>query len=418
MRLQIRHFLAAALLLGSLAPTASATEVLVVDGDRLVPTEEPYSLPPSPPPPPPSAVLPERAAPVATASSRAAVGQALRKARAKGLISARQDGTYRLIYRRALSTRSRLRGARRRELSSVIATVNSIARRGRLTSSRLRPVFLQLERNTQFWRSKPFPRPTAKVRFRGTELLYEYYPGRGLRIQPLQNFFLASSRAAECDIPGLPCPRERLRRQLDTLIGLSVRRGGFRAWEYYFDFGGGRAPWISGMAQATGIQSLAFALKLGFLRDRHRTYSRFAYRSLGAYRRRAPVGVRARGYRGGVHYLQYSFAPRLYIINAFLQTLVGLYDFGKIGRSETATRRFRQADPEARRELPDYDTGSWTRYSRGGGESKFVYHVFTTKFALRLCRRTKARAYCKYGRRFAEYLERRGGPRLSRSPAR
>ena len=99
MRLQIRHFLAAALLLGSLAPTASATEVLVVDGDRLVPTEEPYSLPPSPPPPPPSAVLPERAAPVATASSRAAVGQALRKARAKGLISARQDGTYRLIYR-------------------------------------------------------------------------------------------------------------------------------------------------------------------------------------------------------------------------------------------------------------------------------------------------------------------------------
>jgi len=30
--------------------------------------------------------------------------------------------------------------------------------------------------------------------------------------------------------------------------------------------------------------------------------------------------------RGGVAYLQYSFAPRLYIFNAFLQTLIGLYE--------------------------------------------------------------------------------------------
>ena len=170
MRLQIRDFLAAVVLFGALAPAASATEVLVVDGDRLVPTTEPYALPPSPPPPAGAAI--QERSPLAGIASRAAVGRALAKARSQGRISAAQDRTYRQIYRRALSTRGRLRGARRRELSSVIATVNSIARRGRLTSSRLRPVFVQLKRNAEFWRSKPFPRATAKVRFKGTELLY------------------------------------------------------------------------------------------------------------------------------------------------------------------------------------------------------------------------------------------------------
>ncbi|MEX2253713.1 MAG: hypothetical protein WD649_06125, partial [Thermoleophilaceae bacterium] len=87
MRLQIRHFLAAAVLLGATAPGASATEVMVVDGDRLVPTTEPYALPPSPPPPPPGAAR-RGGAPIARIAPPAAGGRALRRALARGFTSA------------------------------------------------------------------------------------------------------------------------------------------------------------------------------------------------------------------------------------------------------------------------------------------------------------------------------------------
>ena len=102
---------------------------------------------------------------------------------------------------------------------------------------------------------------------------------------------------------------------------LAVRRGrGFVAWEYLFDFGGGSPPWMSGMAQATAVQALGRASQL-LGRPGYLTWAR---RALGAFDTPPPTGVRTTGPEGGVAYLQYSFAPRLYIFNAFLQSLIGL----------------------------------------------------------------------------------------------
>ena len=42
-------------------------------------------------------------------------------------------------------------------------------------------------------------------------------------------------------------------------MDIAVERDGFLTWEYYFAFGGGSPPWISGMAQGTAMQSLARA---------------------------------------------------------------------------------------------------------------------------------------------------------------
>ncbi len=39
----------------------------------------------------------------------------------------------------------------------------------------------------------------------------------------------------------------------------AVKRAGGIAWEYQFQFGGGRPPWVSGLAQGTGIQALSRA---------------------------------------------------------------------------------------------------------------------------------------------------------------
>ena len=46
-----------------------------------------------------------------------------------------------------------------------------------------------------------------------------------------------------------------------------------------------------------------------------------------------------------MHYLQYSFAPRLYIFNAFLQSLIGLYDFSNLAHDERARRSTSRPSP-------------------------------------------------------------------------
>jgi hypothetical protein len=411
MRPQLRTFgagLAAGLALGaSTSAPASAAELLVIDGRRAIVTQDPY-LPAGVGGPPPRGASPPKAArtgssPTASTASvagRRAVVRALRRARRARRISRARYLAYRRGYRRALSTRGRLGGARRRELSSVIATLESIARRGRLRSSRLFAVFHQLRRNTELFGSGPLPERGAKVRFRGSDVVFTYYAGQGLGFQPLASFARLNGMNGSCEgIFDAPCAPVRLRRLADELLRFDSRRGGFTTWEYYFEFGGGVPPWISGMAQATAMQALARASRL----LRRPRYLRAARAAIGAFHRRPPVGVRTRGPYGGLHYLQYSFAPRLYILNAFLQSLLGLYDYERISGDERALRLFRAGDREARRETPAHDTGDWSLYSFRGAESDMGYHLLLRDFLRRLCRRTDAVVYCSTGRRFTSY---------------
>ena len=176
---------------------------------------------------------------------------------------ARAFVSYRDLYARARRTRKRLDGARGRELGAVLATLEAIALRDELTSSRMKALFLILKRNVEFWPRRPFPRDRDRVTFRGSQLVFEYYRGRGLQLQPLVNFKKANLMHAACvRDTGEPCERRGLARLLDEMAKVSARRGGFRAWEYYFDFGGGRPPWVSGMAQATGVQALGRSAEL------------------------------------------------------------------------------------------------------------------------------------------------------------
>ena len=146
------------------------------------------------------------------------------------------------------------------------------------------------------------------------------------------------------------CDKAGLRRLLDEMTSFAVKRSRrFIAWEYCFEFGGGPPPWMSGMAQATGGPG---AGTRGEAAGRAPTISPPPARRSAPSRPPPPTGVRTTGPAGGVHYLQYSFAPRLYIFNAFLQSLIGLHDFGKLAGETRATELFRQAEPEAREEVP------------------------------------------------------------------
>jgi len=57
-------------------------------------------------------------------------------------------------------------------------------------------------------------------------------------------------------------------------------RDGYIAWEYYFAYGTGRPPWVSGMTQATAVQ----ALSRGYRAMGQTRWKRAAERALGAFR--------------------------------------------------------------------------------------------------------------------------------------
>ena len=327
--------------------------------------------------------------------------KALKSALRKRAISRRTEASYRATYRLARSRRNRLRGQRRQELNYVVTTLEAIALRRQLTASRMKPLFLIVKRNAQFWLRSPFPAGRGYVQFRGSQMLFEYYVGEGLQLQPLANFKKANALHGACVKPkaGVGCNRAGLAKLLDEMVATRVRRGRITAYEYYFDFGG-RPPWISGMATATGIQAFGRA---GQLLNTTR-WRRHAQAAMGAFTTPAPTGVLTRGPLGGPHYLQYSMSPRLYIINALLQSVIGLYDYAEITGDPTAARLWRAAEPEARRELPANDIGDWSTYSYRGRESTREYYDLLLEFTAGMCHRTKIEQYCTTTRNFRNYL--------------
>jgi len=188
----------------------------------------------------------------------------------------------------------------------------------------------------------------------------------------------------------------------------STRRG-FPTWEYWFHFGGGSPPWTSGMADATGVQALGRGASYLHVKS----YTKLARSALRVFDRLAPTGVRVHGLApDSAHYLLYSFDTHQFVLNAFAQTLNGLYDFYLFsGGDKHALRLFKEGDRSMRVEMPRYDTGSWTRYSLGGPEASVDYQRVTVDALRHLCKRSNIDFYCRYYKRFRGYLKNRTGGR-------
>jgi D-glucuronyl C5-epimerase C-terminus len=400
----------AALAAVAIATPAQAGQVIVVDGDRAQRVEDPAV-------PTRAEVelgMPGGAAAAGAARARGsakrsraasrrgrnAVYAALRRELRRKRITTAQYRRWRASYVRSVRALRRLSGARATQLRYVLASVESLALRRRLGATRMPVAFLQLERNRQYWRKLPYPAPGDQVSFRGSQILFQYFAGEGLQLHPLSTFKKANHLHGFCERREASCDERALRRILDEMTALAVKRGrSFIAWEYLFHFGGGSPPWMSGMAQATGIQALGRAATL--LNEPR--YAETARRALGAFETAPPTGVRTTGPGGGVHYLQYSFSPRLFIFNAFLQSLIGLHDFGRLAGDERARRLFHEAEPEAREEVPMSDVGDWSLYNYAGHESDSGYHELLRELLQSMCSRRLGALYCDYARRYRGY---------------
>jgi D-glucuronyl C5-epimerase-like protein len=250
-----------------------------------------------------------------------------------------------------------------------------------------------LAANQQWWTQGPLLAGGQRVEFAGSQLVWQYYPGQGIQLQVLGTFGKANGLYTSG-----PSGYAAMEQLLAEMIPLAARRGGGLVWEYYFHFDGGSPPWTSAMSQATGLEALSRAYQA----TKDADYLNVGNAALPIFSVAPPVGVKVTTPLGA-RFLQYTFAPTTDIINAFLQTLIGLYDFAQVSGNSTAAGLFAAGNAQAQAELPSFDTGAWSLY-QPGIEDTLDYHQLVTGFLQQLCARTAAPIYCTTAQHFQSYL--------------
>jgi hypothetical protein len=321
------------------------------------------------------------------------VPNVLARLQRSGAISQAAYLSYRGSWFAALSAEKRLHGSRRTELQAVTETVHDIAVARQLTASRLPALFATVDRNRQWWTTGPLLTYGQRVEFAGSQLVWEFYPGQGIQLQVLGTFGKADGlyTAGSAEYP-------QMLQLLSQMIPLAAKRGGGLTWEYYFKFDGGSPPWTSAMSQATGLDALTRAYQA----TKNPYYLQVAGQALPVFSVSPPVGVNIRTPLG-IRFLQYSFARGTSIINAFLQTLIGLDDYATVSGDQRAEQLFAAGNAEALGELPAFDTGAWSLY-QPGVEDSLSYHQLVTGFLQQLCKMTATPLYCTTASHFQAYL--------------
>jgi hypothetical protein len=280
--------------------------------------------------------------------------------------------------------------------------------------------FLTLRRNAQWWSASGPPVPgspgekdargrhckplrlkkkkrkkkahAARLTFPSSQVVFQWYPGLGLQIHVNGTFAAANTLFAQ----HTPEAKAGAIALLDEMLTLVSHRGAALTWDYLFPFGGGAAPWTSGLSQATAIRSY---LKAG------RTDVALGLAAL--YDMRPPLGIRLPLGRDGNWYALYSFAPGARVLNAHLNALIALHDLAKATANPGVARLEREGMRAARRRIGSFDLGVWSRYAEGGPPADLNYHVLNRDLARALCKRTGEEAICKASDSFTRELEAR-----------
>jgi hypothetical protein len=315
--------------------------------------------------------------PRARAASGPTVTAALQSLQRSGQITPALYTKYTSAYAAAKRSLGKLSGTRRTELGAVLSNVQAMAASGYFIASRLPVIFLTLENNRKWWTTEPLLASGTRVSFPGSKIVWEYYGGQGIEIQWLGTFgegngyYLSGHENAN------------LHQLLGEVLPLATKRAGGIAWEYLFQFDGGKPPWTSGLSQGTALQVFA------------RSWSRFkepalltaAQQALGIFQTAPSSGVRVKT-PAGANYAEYTYAPSDRILNGFIQAVIGIYDYTQITQDPLGQKLFEEGDAEARAQTPHFDTGAWSMYDQFS-ESNLNYHELLTEFLVHLCERTQ-----------------------------
>lgn len=283
---------------------------------------------------------------------------------------------------------------RRGPMRWQLRNIQQLAREGKINRYRIAPLFTTLNNNARWFRHNGPVAAGTDRRFGDSRIIFQYFAGIGWQFHPLSNF----SKLNGVWTVDTPPSRRAQRSYARELIRWGVRRGSALTWEYYFDFAGSSAPWVSAISQGTAMQALA---RVGY-RMHNRSMMRAARLAGRSFLQGPPRGVQLRR-DGGYHFLGYSGNSQLIILNMFLQSLNGMRTYYVLADDKKMRRVYRKGVAAAIVETPQFDTGSWSLYSLGGEKTDLHYHLLTIQFLNTLCKNTKEPVFCTTRDKFRSY---------------
>jgi hypothetical protein len=328
----------------------------------------------------------------ASAPARASTVTADWKATAGGLGAAVKAGeldpdtaaAYRAQTIAALGVIQQIPPGRARDLQFVLHEV--AAQKKRYDGARALALFSMLSVNATYLASHPLPRGKLDISD-GDGVVYRYFPRQGFQFHPLASFGALNAAVAAQDAA----------RAATMIDALSARGepgpGGSLRFEYWFPFGRGKAPWVSGMAQAVAAQALARAANLvdPTLLDS----ARAAYAAI-------PRGL-VQQLPSGPWIRLYSF-DKLVVLNAQLQAALSLAEYAELAVDPGAQQLADGLLATAAALLPRFDTGFWSYYSLDGDEATLDYHTYVVQLLTKLGERTGDPAWTDAAARFGDDL--------------
>jgi hypothetical protein len=273
---------------------------------------------------------------------------------------------------------------RRIHVEVALAQIGALGKK--LTAPRARTLFGQLAANDDYFARHGAPRPGTDIAD-ADGIVYRYFAGKCFEFHPLADASALNARVAAKDVDGA-------RRLAAALAARAVpRRGGGVDWEYYFRFGGGRPPWVSGMAQAVAAQ--AFARAAALVPDESAALSDEATRAFRAVPRLTTSVATGPWIR------LYSFS-RNPVLNAQLQSVLSLQTYAQATNDAAAATLASRMEQAAAASLWRFDTGYWTDYSLAGNPSPLSYQKFVIQLLHRLA--PDDLRFAQAADRFATYL--------------
>jgi peptidoglycan hydrolase-like protein with peptidoglycan-binding domain len=246
-----------------------------------------------------------------------------------------------------------------------------------------------LQVNTAWFTRAGLPAPMRTISGRDGAV-YRYFPGFGFQLHPLATFGAldaAVTAARTADV----------RRIAAAMVARAIPAGTARIWEYDFPFGG-PDTWTSGFAQAAGADSLERAGQL--LNDPGLEHAAAAAFAAIPARYLHPIA-------GGEWILEYSWSPML-ILNAQLQTYLLVSDYAQRSGNAAAAALATKLETAARRLLPRFDMGCWSRYSLGGAPASAHYMAYHVALLRQVARVTGESSWAAMADRW-HHDERSGG---------
>ena len=286
---------------------------------------------------------------------------------AKGRIDGVSAARYRAVVNRAALLIRRLPRTRSTPVSACLKEAAAMA--STLTAPRARAVFGQLAVNNSYFALKGPPAGQKDISD-ADGVVYRSFPGRGFQFHPLANFGALNARVSSANMEAA----DRLARALIER-GVSEPGGGM-GWEYYFDYSGGRAPWLSGMAQAVAAQALS---NFGVNSESNGSSSMVAAR-------RAFLSIPGRLVQTvgpGAWIRLYGFSHTV-VLNSQLQSIISLNEYAEMSGDGGAAALVASMSRSAAANLNRFDTGYWTYYALPSKPSPLSYQRYVVQMLKKL----------------------------------